>query len=106
MVRSAVEPRELLGQKAASALGQIFVRERARALVNIVEPNYNGFTFGCKSFEGLVSLMLWMGAMGDPCLDGMLCGGDLASHRTSPDRLTWTLLQHQPNRRGDRRQSG
>jgi hypothetical protein len=106
MVRSAFEPRVVAVQEAASANGLILARERLGAVVNVAGPNYNGFIFGCKSFEGLVSLMSQKSAMRDACTDVMSCAGHLLSRQTSADRLACTLLQYLPARRRHRRQVG
>ncbi len=90
---SLFEPWAVAVHEAAAAGLLILASERVGAAVHLVQPNYNGFIFGCGDVEALAGLMSRVSAMSDSHLNAMSRASHLLSQQFSPSRWADILLE-------------
>lgn len=90
---SEFEPWALVVHEATSAGLPVLASEKVGAAVHLVQPNYNGFIFGCGDVEGLASLMSRVSAMSDTRLEAMSKASYLLSQQFSPSHWVDTLFE-------------
>jgi Glycosyltransferase len=81
---SDFEPWALVVHEATSAGLLVIASEQVGAAVHLVQPNYNGYLFGCGDIEGLAKLMLRVSVMSDQKLESMSRASFSLSEQFSP----------------------
>jgi glycosyltransferase involved in cell wall biosynthesis len=81
---SDFEPWALVIHEATSAGLPVIASEKVGAAVHLVQPNYNGFIFGCGDVEHLTGLMVHVSSMSDERLEAMSRASYALSQQFSP----------------------
>jgi glycosyltransferase involved in cell wall biosynthesis len=89
---SDFEPWALVVHEATSAGLPVIASEQVGAAVHLVQPNYNGFIFGCGDVEHLARLMLRVGALSNERLEEMSRASYSLSQQFSPSLWVDTLF--------------